>query len=237
MVQLTEDMFGGPHRNDEMTRTEQLGWSTTNRTAIRRSARLTTCRYASGQVSTDTQEAKQTVFDPAAFVRHVTYVFGTKCHPCLESLKKNIWIRLGRWASRRAPELNFEKNVAFIGAGFRSVEMPGRCGKSHFGNFRCFPESSVRIRTRSKSGSRHSDLAPNCRSTRRRAGGRSCKLTGPTITCRRRSLRARTVVASCDLKLGDRIDDSAFGVHASDPTELSPFARIRCTNSQMPHAN
>jgi hypothetical protein len=36
---VIEDMFGGPHRSDEVKRTEQLGWSARNDHGRRRGVR------------------------------------------------------------------------------------------------------------------------------------------------------------------------------------------------------
>ena len=52
MVPMTEDMFGGPHHNDEVKRAEQCGWSTENENGRRdqlsqSAAQLCSCRGVS----------------------------------------------------------------------------------------------------------------------------------------------------------------------------------------------
>ena len=54
---MTEDMFGGPHRNDEVTRTEQLGcWSAKTRTVFGEVLAARGATALSEWVSTATQE-------------------------------------------------------------------------------------------------------------------------------------------------------------------------------------
>src|SRR5690242_18199513 len=70
---MTEDMFGGLHRNDEMKRAEQSGWSRKKTKSADRNKGLATeallrsldgCHWVS-------RNSPQSALDTADFVRHV----------------------------------------------------------------------------------------------------------------------------------------------------------------------
>ena len=67
-------MFGGPHRKDEVTRTEQLGWSARNQNGPQRGvpAKQRATALANGCASM-TQNSQRISLDTADFVRHIPY--------------------------------------------------------------------------------------------------------------------------------------------------------------------
>jgi len=71
---VIEDMFGGPHRKDEVTRTEQLGWSARNQNGPQRGvpAKQSATALANGCASM-TQNSQRISLDTADFVRHIPY--------------------------------------------------------------------------------------------------------------------------------------------------------------------
>jgi len=69
-------MFGGPHRKDEVTRTEQLGWSARNQNGPQRGvpAKQRATALANGCASM-TQNSQRISLDTADFVRHIPSFF------------------------------------------------------------------------------------------------------------------------------------------------------------------
>jgi len=76
---VIEDMFGGPHRKDEVTRTEQLGWSARNQNGPQRGvpAKQRATALANGCASM-TQNSQRISLDTADFVRHIPYPINAK---------------------------------------------------------------------------------------------------------------------------------------------------------------